>query len=737
MSNRFPHFKQLHSRDCGAVCLRMIAQYYGRIYTTEQLRSLANQQREGVTLLDISNAAEAIGMHTVGAQLTYARLAEDIPLPGVAHYKGNHFVVVVEANSKNVTIADPDLETTMTIPYQDFLQKWTGGGSIQDEGVILLMEPTADFFSPKGGLSTNEAKKAEDKTKAHLWQNLFQNKKLLWLLGFSVFAGAAITATVPFLLRMAVDEGIEFQNNNLLNVIIGAWLLLFIGRIGMDFVKRFIMFHVGSKAYIQLITGFMMKVLQLPVRFFESKMTDDVMQVFYDNQSVQRFYSRDLVSMVFSSLLLVLFSAALAVFKFKLFLILLAASIIQAFTIWLFLKRRHPLNYQRHEFSASHYNKLSDIVRGVKEIKLNSADKARRWVWEKSEAQLHRLRKEYSKSNDLYFRIPYYIGELRDIIIIYYAAVAAIEGNMSAGVLVAIIFILMQLNNPVKQVIDFFLGYLDTKMRIERMNEIYSLDEGTQEIKVNVLPETGNLTGENMSFRYKSANAPWILHNLSFTIPRGRTTVIVGPNGSGKSTLLNLLVNFLQPTQGIIRLSDIKLSEIKHSVWLSACGVVQQDGYIFNDTIASNIALGGEVVNSERLLEAARIANIMPFLEGFEDGFSTVVGESGKGLSKGQKQSILIARAVYNKPDFLFLDEATNDLDSVNERIVLSRILTAFKGKTVVIFASRKSLPIKVHHIIQLAAPKTSNIASNILQEKMGGDKIKIIGNLNKIISEN
>ncbi len=730
MSKKYPFHKQPHARDCGAVCLRMVSDYYGRFYTTEQLRSLANQQREGVTLLDISNAAEAIGMHTVGAQINYARLIDDIPLPGIAHYKGNHFVVVYEANDKNVVIADPDLEKVMTIPVKDFLNNWANGESYQDDGIILLLEPTAEFFS-------TEVHHSEGRAIEEVKKSIFENKRLLWFLAISIFFGLLLTVSIPFLLQLAVDEGIEHQNSGLLNMILGIWMILFLCKVGMDFVKRFTQFHIGSRVHIQLVTSFMMKALQLPLRYFETKMAEDVLQTMFDNQKVLRFLTREGVSMLYGSLLLLFFSLVLLIFDPAIFAVFIGFSILQGLFIWLFINKRFILNYQRHEFAGGYYNNLTDLVRGIKDIKLNNAERARRWKWESFEADRHRMDKDYAKSNEFYLQIPYYLAELRDVIIIFIAAVAVSNLDMSAGVLIATVFILLQLNNPLKMIIDFWLGWSEIKLSIERMNDVYALSAQSREIKIDTLPERGTLRGDNISFRYQGGQAPWVLQNLDFTMPYGRTTAIIGPSGSGKTTMLNLLLNILTPDEGILKLADLKLSEIQSSTWLAACGVVPQDGHVFTDTIAKNIALGEEVVDSDRLMEASRIANLLSFVERLPDGFRTVVGDGGNGLSKGQKQSILIARAVYKNPDYLFLDEATNDLDSESERKVLQNIMEAFRGKTVVIIANRMNLPVKIDNIIPLATPRSSSAPANILKDFKGGNMTEIQDTLGEIMTEN
>lgn len=730
MSKKYPFHKQPHARDCGAVCLRMIADYYGRFYSTQQLRSLANQQREGVTLLGISNAAETIGMHTVGAQISYARLIDDIPLPGIAHYKGNHFVVVYEATKEGVTIGDPDLENLMTIPVKDFLNNWVNVESMHEEGVILLMEPTATFF-------TNEVDTTEIKAVDEIKANILEHKPLLWQLGLSLVFGLGLTVVLPFLLEMAVTEGVEHQNIGLLKRIFGIWLLLFLCKIGMDFVKRFTQFHIGSRVHMKLISSFMRKALKSPLHFFETKLSEDVLQTVFDNQKVLRFLTKEGVPMVFGTALLFLFSLVLLAFDWRFFAVFIGFAALQGLCIWLFIRNRYELNYRRHELMGNYYSGLSDIVNGVKDLKLHNAETTQRWKWEKLEALRHRVDKDRTKSSELFLQIPYYLAELRNIIIIFIAIMAVSTDQYKAGVLMATVFILLQLNNPLKMIIDFWLGWGEIKMSIERMNDVFTLGVENRNIKIDSLPHKADIRGENISFKYDSGAGPWVMQHLDFTIPYGRITAIIGPSGSGKSTLLNLLLNTLTPDEGLIKLHDLKLPDIRTSAWLAACGVVPQDGHIFSDSIGHNIALGEEVIDTNRLMEVARITNILPHIERLPDGFNTKIGEGGKGLSKGQRQSILIARAIYKNPEYLFLDESTNDLDSESERKLFQNIMAEFRGKTIVVFASRMNLPIKIDNIIPLALPRAGMVTTNVYLKKQGGAKVEIKPSFEEILTDN
>ncbi|MEZ4959606.1 MAG: peptidase domain-containing ABC transporter [Saprospiraceae bacterium] len=732
MLKKFPHHRQPHSRDCGATCLGMIAEYYGKFYRIEYLRKLTRQTQQGATLLGISDAAEHIGMHTVGAKLTYHRLIDDIPLPGIAHWKETHFVVVVDANQKEVVVADPDMDGVATISKSDFLKGWTGnpddGGQ---EGIILLMEPTAAFY-------TTPEQQPEKRDNSFIWKKILEQKALLTFLVIGILFSVLLAVTFPFILQTVVDESIYREDIQLLNMILIAWIALFISQVGLEFVRRFILFHIGTKVNIELITEFMMKVLTLPIRFFLNRLSEDVLQTLYDNPRVQRFFTQDALSLLYAALLLSLFSLVLVVFSVPVFLVFLGASLLQALFIHIFLKKRKALNYYRYELSANHFSKLNDLIRGIKDIKLNNAERTQRWIWEQSEAKLYQIGKKYALSNELSLQVPFYLGELRNIFIIYLSARAVMDGDMSVGVLMAIIFIVLQLDKPLKQVIEFFLGLQETRLSLERMDEIRNFGLGENEYTMDVLPESGLLEGENVSFRYDDRQPYWVIKDLDFKIVPGKTTAIVGPSGSGKTTLLHLLLNFYKPEEGSVKIGDIKLSEIRPDVWLEKCGVVQQDGHLLHDTVARNIALGDDIIDNKRLMEAARIANILPFLERMPKGFGTVVGEGGVGLSKGQRQGILIARAVYRKPDYLLLDEATNDLDEANERIVLQRIQKAFSGKTIIIAASRPNLPMHIDRIIPLAVPSSKKDKPNELASSWGGNRRKgLEGQFGEILIQN
>ncbi len=727
-SKKFPHYKQQQSRECGAVCLRMIAKHHGKLFSTETLLELARQRDEGATLLGISEAAEAIGMHTVAARLTFSRLIEDIPLPGIAHWKGNHFVVVVKANELEVVIADPAYDSIVTLPRSVFLEGWTGTpNDTQAEGVILLMEPTPDFFKVTGQDSGTQGLK-------DIWSYFSQNRGVMLTLFIGMAFGLFLMLVFPFIVQTLVDRGIENKDPGLLYIFLLAWVMLFIGKVILDMARSFLTFHLGSKVNIRFITSFMQKVMQLPLRFFASRMPDDVMQLFYDNARVQRFLTTDFFSVIYSGALLILLSGVLLIFSTPVFLVFLAFTLAQGLAVFFFLRKRKEISYERHKHSTTHFGKLLDIIRGMSDIRLSNAAHSQRWSWEKSEAQLYRVNKMIFNTGEFSRQVPFYLGEFRNIFIIFLAALSVINGQISVGILVAIVFILMQIDNPFKKVVDFFLGYQETIQIIQRMDEIKSLKSANIGGTLDLLPSKANIRGEGISFRYGGEYSPWAIRDLDFTIQYGRSTAIIGSSGSGKTTLLNLLLKTYTPETGIIKVGDFPLNEISDTALLEKCGVVQQDGHIFSESIARNIALGAGAIDSQRLIEASQIANVFPFLERMHHGFKTVIGEGGVGLSKGQKQCILIARALYRNPEYLFLDEATNDLDYQTEKTILSNIKAAMKGKTLVVFASRMPTDITFDDVIPLAIPKLKHVRYG--ETNVRGGRKRVRGNTDAVDSK-
>ena len=682
MSKKFPHFRQKLAKECGAVCLQMIARYYGRHFHIERLMSLAHQNQTGASLLGLSEAAEAIGMHTVGAKMSYNELAEDIPLPGIAHWRGNHFVVVVEASANNVTVADPAADDLVTLPVETFLDGWTGTQSREDKGVILLMEPTAQFYA-----------QSEDQlpplSKKDLFRRFFSYQGLLTLVALSLLAALFLMFLFPFLFKTMVDKGVESQAPAVLLKIMAIWLVLYLVKAGLEFFKNSILSFIGRRVNLQMLVEFMRKILRLPLSFFHSRRADDIIQLLYDNTRLQRFLTHDLVSVFYSGMLLLIYAGIMALFSWKVLLVFIGATALQLGSTLLLLKRRKQLNYHRLEQAASHFHLLNELLRGIQAIRLSNAELAYRWNWERSEVRLNKLSNDWQNNYQYTADWSNIIGELRNILIIYLSLVSVTNGQISVGALVAILFILTQVGTPMRQIMDYFLGWQDVKYMLSRMDFIHNSQEVDEKGTIDVVPAGAALSGEGVSFRYDEEDASWVFRYFDFEIEPGKVNCFVGKSGCGKTTLLNLLLGSLEPAEGVIKVGGVPLPDIVHSAWLEKCGVVPQDGHIFSASIARNIAIGEDDIDGERLFKAAKISGVLSFIDRFSNGFQTKVGEGGLGLSRGQRQCLLIARALYKQPEFLFLDEPTNDLDRIAEELILKQIFEEYSNKTVVIFSNR------------------------------------------------
>lgn len=692
----FPFYKQRDQMDCGATCLRMISKFYGKHYKLENLRELTFQDKEGVSLLGISDAAEHIGMHTLAVKLSYERLVEDIPLPCIAHWKQEHFVVVYKANDTHVWVADP-AAGKFKVLKETFQKGWV---SDTDEGepvgVLLLMEPTPDFYKKEG----------EKVNKAgfwYLWSYMANYKQLGWQLVLGLLLASLLQLAFPFLTQAIVDIGINDSNISFIYMILLAQFVLFISQLSVEFLRSWILLHIGVRININLVSDFLIKLMKLPIGYFDSKMTGDLLQRIYDHERVEQLLTSSILVSVFSFFNFLIFGVVLWMFDPLIFGIFFVSTAIYIGWVTLFLKWRKELDYKRFTQAADNHSVLIQLINGMQEIKLHNAEKQKRWVWERIQAKLFRISIDYLKVEQLQRVGARFINESKNIVITVIAAKAVIDNQLTLGGLLAIQYIIGQLNAPLNQMILFIQSLQDAKISLERMNEIHlKKDEENPEDKINILPEYGGLVLENISFQYGGPHSAWVLKDLNLYIPKGKTTAIVGTSGSGKTTILKLLLRFYKPTKGVVRLGDINLDTIQNRWWRSKVGVVMQEGYLFNESIAKNIALGDEVIDKRKLLRAVKVANIQPFIDGLPLGYNTKIGQDGVGLSQGQKQRLLIARAVYKNPEYIFFDEATNSLDAYNEKVVMKNLEEFLEGRTVVIVAHRLSTVMNADNIVVL-----------------------------------
>ncbi len=692
----FPFYKQLDAMDCGPTCLRMVARYYGKHFSLQTLREKSHLNKEGVSMLGISRAAEAIGMQTMGVSLTWERLRSEAPLPVIVHWKQNHFVVVYRIRRDRVYVADPAFGRTV-YSREEFLKGWI---STREEGEakgsVLLLQPTPDFMS-------QEDEPVKKTGFSYLFRYLSPYRRYVRHLILGLLLGSLIQFVLPFLFQAMVDFGITNQDLKFIHLVLIFQFVLILSQMGIDFIRRWILLHLSTRINISLISDFLVKLMKLPVGFFDTKLTGDILQRVGDHRRIETFMTTSSLTILFSMFNLVVFSVILAIYSIKILLLFLAGALLYFAWIALFMKKRRSLDHKYFGKMAENQSKLIQIIHGIREIKLNNAERSKQWEWKDIQAGLFRVNMKTLSLNQYQEAGGVFINEAKNILINVTAAIAVVNGNLTLGTLLAISYILGQLNGPIEQMISFFHRAQDAKISLERLGEIHeSEDEFQRETGVTVLPSIDRLSVSHLDFSYPGALTRNVLEDITMTLRKDTVTAIVGVSGSGKTTLIKLLLGFYPPLKGEIRAGDMNIQMMSPDLWREQCGVVMQDGYIFSDTIARNIALGVQEINADQLLYAARMACIDDFIDQLPLGYNTKIGQEGLTLSGGEEQRILIARAVYKNPAFLFLDEGTSALDANNERRIMENLQMVFRGKTVVIVAHRLSTVKNADQIIVL-----------------------------------
>ena len=702
----FPHYQQQDTMDCGPTCLRMVAKYYKKNIAAQVLRDQAEIGKDGVNLLGIAQAAEKVGFKTLAVKLSLAKLQEDAPMPCIVHWAQNHFVVVYAIKKGLVSVADPS-SGLIQYSFEEFQSQWASSLTDgQQTGVALLLEPTVAFYQAESGAMASK----EGRSFGMLFSYLFKYKTLLLQLALGLVVGSAMQLMLPFLTQSVVDTGIQTRNLSFIYLVLVAQLMLFAGRIAIDMIRSWILLHISTRINLSILSDFLIKLLKLPVSYFESKQTGDILQRINDHGRIESFLTGTSLNTLFSMFNLLVFGAVLANYNATIFGIFMGCSVLYSAWIMLFLKYRREFDQKRFALNSQNQSSLIQLVQAVPELKLNNATLRKRWAWENIQVQSFRMSIK-SLALQQYQQVgAMVINEGKNIFITFLAASAVINGQMTLGSMMALQYIIGQLNSPVEQLVGFVQHLQDAKMSLERLNEVHEMeDEETPEANLmHSLPENRSLSLENVTYTYPSAGNEPVLKNVSMHIPAGKLTAIVGSSGSGKTTLIKLLLKFVNPQKGQIKVGNANLAHISHNFWRDLCGTVMQDGFIFSDTIANNIAISDESPKAAKLLKAVKVANIQDFIEGLPMSYNTKIGAEGNGISQGQRQRLLIARAVYKNPDYLFFDEATNALDAENERVILENLQDFFNTdgkygrKTVVVVAHRLSTVKNADQIIVL-----------------------------------
>ena len=717
---KFPHYLQPDAMDCGPTCLRIVAKHFGRHYNLETLRELTWKSKDGVSLLTISDAAERIGFRTQGTRITSETLLE-VPLPIILHWTQDHFVVLYKIkkgrNGIGFYISDPAHGLVM-YNKDEFLKCWAS--TEQDgkaAGIALLLEPTAEFYKEDG-------EKVNKSGFKYLFSYLKPYKKLITQLLLGFLTGSILSLIFPFLTQAIVDVGISTNNLSFIVLVLVAQLVLTISQTAVGFIRSWIMLHTSTRISISLISDFLLKLMKLPIRFFDTKLIGDLRQRIEDNERIQIFLTRNLVSMSFGIFTFIIYSFVMAYYDWVILFVFYAGSVLYVGWILLFLKKRKELDYKQFSIAAANQSNVYQLITGMQEIKLNNCEKQKRWEWERIQARLFKVSVKGLMLTQNQQAGSVLINQVKNILISFIAAKAVVEGNMTLGMLVAIQYIIGQLNSPLNEFIGFIRAGQDAKISLERLGEIHDKEEEEEDKDIFrnfELPINKEISIEGLSFHYEGPKSPRVLNNISLKIPQNKITAIVGASGSGKTTLIKLLLGFYPPNEGRIEIGGIGLNQFSMEMWRGSCGAVMQDGFIFSDSISNNIAVGEDYPNKEKLLQAVRIANVEEFVEGLPLRYNTKIGQEGVGLSQGQKQRILIARAVYKNPVFLYFDEATNALDANNEKVIVENLNEFYKGKTVITVAHRLSTVKNADQIVVLEKGEIVEVGShNELAAKKG-----------------
>lgn len=682
--NRFPVEYQMDSQDCGPACLKIIAKHFGKFYSLQSLRDKCGITKEGVSLLDLSTGAESIGLRTLAIKCTIDDVVNSVPFPAIIFWKDSHFVVVYHANKKYIWVSDP-AKGRIKYTHEEFKKGWYQKGAKQ--GVLLAIEPTAEFKDSK---AEREQRKNTFSSILKYFTPYQRNFTLIFVIMLLV---TALQGMLPFISKAVIDVGIKTSDVNFINMVLIGNISILLSVMIFNVIRDWILMHITARVNIALISDYLIKLMKLPVTFFENKLLGDILQRAQDHERIRSFIMNNSLSLIFSILTFVVFSIILLIYNAIIFYIFISGSILYAGWVLLFLNIRKKMDWEYFELLSKNQSYWVETVSSIQDIKIYNYEKHRRWKWEEIQARLYHVNKHVLAITNAQNLGAQFIESIKNMGIVFFCATAVIKGEITFGVMISTQFIIGMLNGPLVQFINFIVSAQYAKISFLRINEIKQLEDEEELLSVGsttILPENKSLILDNVNFQY-TANSPLVLHNIYLHIPENKVTAIVGGSGCGKSTLLKLLVRLYKPSYGDIKMDKMNVNAINLRQWRSMCGVVMQDGKIFSDTILNNIVLDDEHIDYEQLRKVCRIAQIEDEINAMPKGFETNIGENGRGLSGGQKQRLLIARALYRNPQYLFLDEATNALDTINEKKIVEALNNAFLQRTVIVVAHRLS----------------------------------------------
>lgn len=699
-----PHFPltlQHDTMQCGIACLQMVCNHYGHYYSLGELEQICHATTEGVSLLGISEAATRLGLHTVCGKVELAALA-DAPLPAILHWQQNHFVVLYKAKRGKYLVADPG-KGLVRYTEKEIADNWFSTQAEGREcGIAMFIEPTPEFYKHQSDAH------GQRRSFSFLFGYLKQYRRYFGQIIIGLLLGCVLQLILPFLTQAIVDVGIAQRNVGFVWLILLGQLMLTVSRTTVDFIRRWLLLHIGMRINISLVSDFFIKLLKLPMSFFDTKLMGDLLQRMSDHQRVEKFLTNQTLNVAFSMLSFVVFGIVLLLYNRLIFCIFILFSLLYGGWMAVFLKKRRLLDFDLFEREAENHNKTYQFLTSMQEIKLQDCGQRRRWEWEDVQVDLFGVQMRSLKLQQTQEAGGIFINEVKNIVITVLAATAVINGQLTLGAMLAVQYIMGQLNSPVEQLMDFFYALQDVKISLERINEIHAApnEDSAERQLSDFKTDKPDLQLKNVSFKYDPHSIGKTIDNVSVSIPHGQVTAIVGASGSGKTTLVKLMLGYYPASDGCIEVDGRNIAEYNLQWWRRQCGAVMQDGVIFSESVARNIAVGDGEIDEQRLVDAAKTANIFDFIMSLPLKFNTIIGRDGMGLSQGQRQRILIARAVYKNPLFLFLDEATNALDAENERAIVENLAGFYKGRTTVVVAHRLSTVRNADQIIVLGGGK-------------------------------
>lgn len=714
----FTLVRQRDAKDCGPSCLAMIVKHYGGSFNINSIRTDCALNREGVSLLGISKAAEELGFKSVGGRLSFSSLASEALLPCIVHWSQNHFVVVYKVKNQKkgdctIYVADPG-KGLVSYTKEEFCEHWVSTKTNGEEkGIVLLLEPTNQFYTQ------NDTETVLTQSRmAFLWSYLKKYKRFFTQLILGLLLGSLLQLIFPFLTQAVVDTGIGGKDIGFVWLVLMAEMMLLFSRTAIEFIRSKILLHISTRINISLISDFFIKLMKLPMNFFDTKQMGDLLQRIEDHRRVEQFLTSSSLSLLFSFFTFLVFGVVLVFYNLGVFAVFLFGTLLYAGWIVLFLEKRRLLDYKFFEQAGRNRNVTYQLIDGMQEIKLQGCEQRKRWEWEDVQADLFKVNLQALNLQQVQQAGSITINEVKNILITVLAATSVIQGNMTLGMMLAVQYIIGQLNSPVEQLIHFVYSWQDVSISLDRMNEIHTEtnEENAERTRSSYTEESTDghsLAIKDLSFKYNIYSSKNILSDINLLIPNGKVTAIVGASGSGKTTLIKLLLGFYEPLSGSIQIGSANLIECNLGWWRSQCGAVMQEGYLFSDTIAKNIAISDDDPNIERIRHAARVANIADYVEALPLAYNTMIGQDGQGISQGQRQRILIARVIYKNPMFVFLDEATNALDANNEQAITDNLLDFYKGKTVIVVAHRLSTVRNADQIVVLNEGKIVELGTH------------------------